>query len=280
MKQTTIKRAVTLSGKSLHTGGTVNLTLKPAPENTGIVFRRIDLPEHPEVRPLADMTSEMVRNTTVVFGGAKLFTIEHVLSALNGLDVDNAIVEMDGEEPPILDGSAQLFVKAIEEAEIVEQNAQRVCFAVKSPVVVSQGDCVLVALPYNGFRVTCTSQDDRKVHTQHISLEITPEVYRKEIAPCRTFTIYEDIEPLIKMGKIQGGSLDSAVVIKGDKIISKDPLRFPDEFVRHKILDLVGDIVLTGIRVKAHFVAVKTGHKLNSDLARELRKIYLKQSHD
>lgn len=280
MKQTSIKKAVSLSGKSLHTGATVNLTLKPAPEDSGIIFRRIDLPEHPEVRPLANMTEEMIRNTTVVFGGTKLFTIEHVLSALNGLDVDNVIVEMDGEEPPIMDGSARLFVDAINEAGIVEQNKERKYFSPKYPIVVSSGDSVLAALPYNGFKVTCTSQDDRKIHTQHLSLEITPENYINEIAPCRTFTIYEDIEPLIKMGKIQGGSLDSAVVIKGDKIISKDPLRFPDEFVRHKILDLVGDIVLTGVRVKAHFVAVKTGHKLNAELSRELRNLYLKQTNE
>ena len=151
-------------------------------------------------------------------------------------------------------------------------NAQteRRYFELDEPVSVTRGGSSIIALPHDGFRVTCTSTDDRGIHTQHLSLDIDPESYIAQIAPARTFTIYEDIEELLKLGKIKGGSLDSAIVIKGDKILSKEPLRFKDEFVRHKILDIVGDIVLVGMPVKAHFVAVRPGHALNAELSKVL----------
>ncbi len=271
MKQRTLLREQTISGKSLHTGAEVTLTIKPAPVNTGLIFRRKDLYGKPEIRPyIEQISTDLVRNTGVSSGNAKLFTVEHILSALNGMDIDNAIIEMDSAEPPILDGSAKFFVNLIQEAEPVEQDAEREYFELKTPVSVTEGNRSVIALPYDGFKITCTSADDRGIHTQHLSVDISPEFYQSEIAPSRTFTVYEDIEELLKMGKIQGGSLDSAIVIKGDKILSKEPLRFQDEFVRHKILDIVGDIALLGKKLKAHIIAVRTGHSLNAKLTKAI----------
>ncbi|CAA6679886.1 MULTISPECIES: bifunctional UDP-3-O-[3-hydroxymyristoyl] N-acetylglucosamine deacetylase/3-hydroxyacyl-ACP dehydratase [unclassified Lentimonas] len=271
MKQRTILREVSISGKSLHTGEEVHLTLKPAPENHGIVFQRLDLFGKPELKPLVDYVTDLVRSTTIADGHAKVNTVEHVLSALNGCGVDNVLVEMDASEPPILDGSAKHFVNLIQQAEPVEQDAEREYFVLEEPISVTRGASSIIALPYDGFRITCTSTDDRGIHTQHLSLDIDPETYVAQVAPARTFTIYEDIEELLKLGKIKGGSLDSAIVIKGDKILSKEPLRFKEEFVRHKILDIVGDIVLVGMPIKAHFIAVRPGHALNAELSKVLR---------
>lgn len=271
MRQRTLLREVSTHGKALHTGQTVHLTLKPAPVNHGIVFRRVDLYGKPEVKPMIELVDEkLVRSTDISSGHTRLHTIEHVLSALTGCGIDNCMVEMDASEPPILDGSAKHFVNLIQKAETVEQDAEREYFELAEPISVTDGNRSIIALPYNGFKVTCTSADDRGIHTQHLSLDVNPESYIADIAPARTFTVYEDIEPLLKMGKIQGGSLDSAIVIKGDQILSKEPLRFSDEFVRHKILDIVGDLTLLGRALKAHIVAVRPGHKLNSELTKVL----------
>ena len=277
MKQRTILREVSIKGKSLHTGEEVNLTLKPALENTGVTFRRIDLLGKPELKPLIDLVDDLVRSTTIADGHAKVHTIEHVLSALSGCGVDNVVIEMDASEPPILDGSAKHFVNLIQQAEPVEQDAEREYLVLDEPISVTRGSSSIIALPHDGFRITCTSADDRGIHTQHLSLDLDPETYVAQVAPARTFTIYEDIEELLKLGKIKGGSLDSAIVIKGDKIVSKEPLRFKDEFVRHKILDIVGDITLVGMPIKAHIVGVRPGHALNAELSKVLRKKLLEK---
>ena len=272
MKQRTILREVSIKGKPLHTGEEVNLTLKPAPENTGVTFRRIDIYGKPELKPVIELVDDLVRSTTIADGHAKVRTIEHVLSALSGCAVDNIIIEMDASEPPILDGSAKHFVNLIQQAEPIEQDAEREYFVLDEPVSVTRGSSSIIALPHDDFRITCTSADDRGIHTQHLSLDIEPETYIAQIAPARTFTIYEDIEELLKLGKIKGGSLDSAIVIKGDKIVSKEPLRFKDEFVRHKMLDIIGDITLVGMPIKAHIVGVRPSHALNAELSKILRK--------
>src|SRR5258708_7099672 len=274
MKQRTLLREVSIKGNALHTGDAVHLTLKPAPANHGIVFRRVDLHGHPELKPRVDLVTDLVRATTIQQGHAKIHTVEHVLSALSGCGIDNVVIEMDASEPPILDGSAREFVKLIQQGEPVEQAAEREYFAVAEPVSVSRGNSSIIALPYDGLKITCTSADDRGIHTQHLSLVVDPEVYTTQVAAARTFTIYEDIEELLKLGKIKGGSLDSAIVIKGDKIISKEPLRFADEFVRHKILDIIGDITLLGLPLKAHIVATRPGHALNAELTKQLFEKY------
>jgi len=274
MKQRTLLREVSIKGNALHTGDAVHMTFKPAPANHGIVFKRVDLHGHPELKPRIDQVTDLVRATTIQVGHAKLHTVEHVLSALSGCGIDNLLIEIDASEPPIMDGSARPFVQLIQQGEPVEQDAEREYFTLTDTVSFARGNSSIIALPYDGLKITCTSADDRGIHTQHLSLVIDPEVYIAQVAAARTFTIYEDIEELIKLGKIKGGSLDCAIVIKGDKIISKEPLRFPDEFVRHKILDIIGDIVLLGIPLKAHIVATRPGHAVNAELTKALYEKY------
>ncbi len=274
MKQRTLLREVSVKGNALHTGDAVHMTLKPAPANHGVVFKRMDLHGHPEIKPRVDLITDLVRATTIQQGHAKIHTVEHVLSALSGCGIDNVLIEMDAGEPPIMDGSAREFVKLIQQGEPVEQEAEREYFTLAEPVSVSRGNSSVIALPFDGLKISCTSADDRGIHTQHLSLTIDPDIYIAQVAAARTFTIYEDIEELIKLGKIKGGSLDCAIVIKGDKIISKEPLRFSDEFVRHKILDIIGDITLLGIPLKAHIVATRPGHALNAELTKLLLEKY------
>ena len=270
MKQRTLAREVSIKGNSLHTGDAVTLTLKPAPVDHGFVFRRVDLSGAPELRPRVDFVTDLVRATTIQVGHAKVQTVEHVLSALSGCGIDNAIIEMDASEPPILDGSAKPFVDLIMQGEPMEQATDREYFTLDAAVSVTKGHSSIIALPSDDLRISCTSADDRGIHTQHLSLLIDPDSYMTQIAAARTFTIYEDIEELLKLGKIKGGSLDCAVVIKGDKIISKEGLRFKDEFVRHKILDIIGDITLLGLPLKAHIIATRPGHAINAELTKAL----------
>ena len=270
MKQRTLAREVSIKGNSLHTGDAVTMTLKPAPVDHGFVFRRVDLSGAPELRPRVDFVTDLVRATTIQVGHAKVQTVEHVLSALSGCGIDNAIIEMDASEPPILDGSAKPFVDLIMQGEPMEQATDREYFTLDAAVSVTNGQSSIIALPSDDLRISCTSADDRGIHTQHLSLLIDPDSYMTQIAAARTFTIYEDIEELLKLGKIKGGSLDCAVVIKGDKIISKEGLRFKDEFVRHKILDIIGDITLLGLPLKAHIIATRPGHAINAELTKAL----------
>ncbi len=269
-KQRTIRKERTIKGKSLHTGEDVSLTIKPSDVNQGIIFRRIDLFGKPEINPVSSNVTDLIRSTTISNGNAKVHTIEHVLSALNGCGIDNVIIELNASEPPIMDGSARPFVNLIFEAEPIEQEMDRDSYLLPEPLSVTSGNRSMIALPYDGFRITCTSADDRGSHVQHLSIDIDPETFVAQIAPARTFTVYEDIEELLKLGKIQGGSLDSAIVIKGDKILSKEPLRFEDEFVRHKILDIVGDLALLSKSIKAHIIAVRPGHALNAELTKKI----------
>ena len=278
IKKRTISKDCSFRGKALHTGADVSLNIKPAPVNHGIVFKRMDLPEKPEIRPDITLVTDLVRNTTIASGHTKVHTIEHILSALTGCGIDNALIEMDASEPPILDGSSRAFAESIINAVPLEQDQLREFFELAEPVYIEEGDRSIVALPYDGFKVTCTSADDRGIHTQHLSLDIDPEVYVREIASARTFTIYEDIETLLKQGKIKGGSLDTAIVIRGGKMMSKEPLRFVDEFVRHKILDIVGDLTLLGKPLKAHIIANKTGHSLNAKLTTAIAMKMIKKN--
>lgn len=270
MKQRTLAREVSIQGSALHTGEAVTLTMKPAPADHGIVFKRIDLSGAPELRPRVDQITDLVRATTIQNGHAKIHTVEHVLSALHGCGVDNILIEMNASEPPIMDGSAKPYVNMILQGEPVEQDKEREYFTLDAPVSVTRGDSSIIALPCDELKISCTSADNRGIHTQHLSLSIDPDVYMTQVAAARTFTIYEDIEELLKLGKIKGGSLDCAVVIKGDKIISKEPLRFKDEFVRHKILDIIGDILLLGLPLKAHIIATRPGHAINAELTKIL----------
>jgi UDP-3-O-[3-hydroxymyristoyl] N-acetylglucosamine deacetylase / 3-hydroxyacyl-[acyl-carrier-protein] dehydratase len=270
MKQRSLLREVSVRGTALHTGDTVHLKMKPAPVDHGVVFVRTDLHGSPQLRARVDHVTELVRSTTISSGHVKISTVEHVLSALHGCGVDNVLIEMDASEPPILDGSARGFVNMILEGEPVEQEKEREYFELDSPISVTRGASSIIALPHDKLKITCTSADDRGIHTQHLSLEIDPDIFTSQVAAARTFTIYEDIEELLKLGKIRGGSLENAIVLKGDKILSKEPLRFKDELVRHKILDIIGDVLLLGMPLKAHIIAVRPGHAINSELTRKL----------
>jgi UDP-3-O-[3-hydroxymyristoyl] N-acetylglucosamine deacetylase/3-hydroxyacyl-[acyl-carrier-protein] dehydratase len=240
----------------------------------------MDLAGRPELKPCIETVGELVRCTTIVGGDVQIYTVEHLLAAINGLEIDDILIELDGEEPPILDGSAKQFTELILRAQIIEYGDDREYFFLKNPICISDGSRSILAVPYDGLKITCTSADDQGIHTQHLVLDITPEIFTNELAAARTFTLYEDIEPLLRIGKIQGGSLDSAIILKGNQIISKEPLRFRDELVRHKMLDILGDITLLGYPLRAHIIAVRPGHALNAKFTRELRKQFLAQQNN
>jgi len=274
-RQHTLAKPVSMTGTSLHTGEQVTLTLQPAPENFGFKFRRMDLEDKPFIPALVEKVQKVERATTIAEGGVNVHTVEHVISALAGMGVDNAIIEMDANEPPIADGSSMPFVELIKSAGLQEQSAARSVFEVREPIYQETRDgTILTIVPDKKFRISCTNVGPNGRFTQYFSTEITPETYEKEIAAARTFVYYEDIAPLMEKGLIKGGTLEAAVVIRGDTLLSKQPLRFADEFVRHKILDIVGDLMLSGKRILGHVIAVRPGHGPNTELARSIVKQY------
>ncbi len=273
--QQTLVRSASLAGTSLHTGGKVTLTLRPAAPDSGLKFKRTDLPDQPVIDAHIDHVKTVERATTLGEGGVKVHTVEHILSALAGMGVDNALIEMDANEPPIGDGSAQPYVELIRRCGLAPQDAARGIFEVREPLhVETKGGSLMTIVPDEAFRVSCTQVGPEGRFTQYQSLIITPEIYEKEIAPARTFTFYEDIQPLMDKGLIKGGSLENAVVVRGDSVLSKEPMRYTDEFVRHKILDVVGDLALLGRRIRGHVIAVRPGHAPNAELTRALAKQY------
>ena len=259
-----------MTGSALHTGENVTLTILPAPVGHGFKFQRTDLPDEPIVDAAAAYVKTVERATTLVQGMVKIHTVEHVLSALTGMGVDNALIQMDANEPPIGDGSASEYIALIKKAGIVEQDAPRRFIEIREPISIESNGSIFVILPDTKFRVSCTQVGPEGRFTQFLSTEITPEIYEKEIAPARTFVFYEDVKPLMDKGLIKGGSLENAIVARGDSVLSKEPLRFPDEFVRHKILDIVGDLALSGRFIRGHIVAVKPGHGINTEAAKLL----------
>jgi len=274
-RQHTLAKSVSMTGTSLHTGEQVTLTLQPAPENFGFKFRRIDLEDKPFIPALVEKVQKVERATTIAEGGVNVHTVEHVISALAGMGVDNAIIEMDANEPPIADGSSMPFVQLIKSAGLEEQKEARKVFEVREPIYQETRDgTILTIVPDKKFRISCTNVGPNGRFTQYFSTEINPETYEKEIAAARTFVYYEDIAPLMEKGLIKGGTLEAAVVIRGDTLLSKQPLRFADEFVRHKILDIVGDLMLSGKRILGHVIAVRPGHGPNTELARAIVQQY------
>jgi UDP-3-O-[3-hydroxymyristoyl] N-acetylglucosamine deacetylase/3-hydroxyacyl-[acyl-carrier-protein] dehydratase len=274
-KQQTLATSAALTGTSLHTGAQVTLTMTPAPVNTGIKFRRVDLPDKPFIDAHVSKVQTVERATTLAEGSVKVHTVEHVISALVGMGIDNAIIEMDANEPPIGDGSARPFVDCIKKAGIVEQEANRRVFEIREPIhLETKNGSILTIVPDKGFRVSCTQVGPNGRMTQYFSTEITPETYEKEIAHARTFVYYEDVQPLLEKGLIKGGSLENAVVVKGESVMSKEAMRYPEEFARHKILDIIGDLMLSGKRIMGHVIAVKPGHGPNTQMAEKLAKTF------
>jgi len=274
-KQCTLAGPASLTGTSLHTGEKVTLTLKPAPPNHGLKFRRIDLPDQPFIAADVAKVQTVERSTTLAEGSVKVHTVEHVLSALTGMGVDNAVIEMDANEPPIGDGSARPYVECIKQAGIEEQEELRAVWDIREPIHQEMPNgSIITIVPDKEFRVSCTHVGPNGRMAQYYSAVITPEIYEKEIAPARTFVFYEDVKPLLDKGLIKGGSLENAVVIRDEAVMSKEPMRFNEEFARHKLLDIIGDLALCGRRFTGHVIAVKAGHGPNTKMAATLAKEY------
>lgn len=277
--QHTLGKTAGFSGTSLHTGEKVTLKLHPAPADHGIKFKRKDLAEEPTVDAKIENLKTVERATTIGEGSVRVHTVEHVLSALSAMGVDNAIVEMDANEPPIGDGSAQPYVEVIKKAGVVPQEASRRFFEVREPMhIETKSGSILILLPDEKFRISCTQAGPENRFSQFLSTEVTPAIFEREIAPARTFVYYEDVQPLMEKNLIKGGSLENAIVVRGDSVLSKEPLRFADEFVRHKILDIIGDLALVGLRIRGHIIAVKPGHGVNAELARAIAKEHARAS--
>src|SRR5438128_7812574 len=277
--QQTLGKTGGFSVTALHTGEKVSLKLQPAPVDHGSKFRRKDLQDEPTIDANIGNLKTVERATTIGEGPIRVHTVEHVLSALWAMGVDNAIVEMDANEPPIGDGSAQPYVDLIRKAGVTAQEEPRKFFNVREMMhVESKTGALLVLLPDDKFRISCTQAGPNNQFAQFLSMEVTPAVFEREIAPARTFVYYEDVEPLMEKNLIKGGSLENAIVVRGEAVLSKEPLRFPDEFVRHKILDIIGDLALVGRRIRGHVVAVKPGHAANAELARALAREQTRRS--
>jgi UDP-3-O-[3-hydroxymyristoyl] N-acetylglucosamine deacetylase / 3-hydroxyacyl-[acyl-carrier-protein] dehydratase len=266
--QQTIGHPASFSGIGLHSGNRVTMTFLPAPANSGIRFRRVDLADKPEIEARVENVAENNRSTTIAKGNVKVQTIEHVLAAFAGYGIDNAIVELDSNEPPIADGSSSAFCKMIQETGIVPQSERREPYKPAQPVELLMGETEMALFPDDGFKITCTSSDKHGRFTQFFSLEVTPKSWEKELSSARTFCFFEEIEYLIKNGLIRGGSLENAVVIRDDAVLTTEPLRYPEEFVRHKILDIIGDLSLLGRPLQGHLIAVKPSHAANCEMAR------------
>ena len=271
----TLAAEATLEGTSLHTGEKVTLNLKPAPEGHGFKFRRVDLPDKPFIDADVSKVQTVERATTLAEGSVRVHTVEHVLSALVGMGIDNALIEMDANEPPIGDGSSAPYVELIKKAGIQKQSVPRQIWEIREPIHLEVGDGSLITIvPSKEFRVSVTNVGKDGRFVQYFSTVVNSETYEKEIAPARTFTFYEDIKPLLDKGLIKGGSLENAVVVRGDEIMSKEPMRFDNEFARHKALDLIGDLMLSGKKFNGHVIAVKPGHGPNTEAAKALQKNY------
>lgn len=273
-QQQTIKRPVSFTGVGIHTGGNVTMTWKPAPVDHGIKFVRVDLDSKPVIEPLAANLGDVTRWTTIQSGNATIHTVEHVLAALSGLGIDNVLIELDANEPPVGDGSARPFVQMAKEAGIQPQEGRREVFQPKEPLHVQVGDSLAVVLPSDQLRVSCTIAYGKPgLDAQYLSLAIEPETFETQISGARTFAFFEELHYLMDKGLIKGGSLENAVLIRNETILATEPLRFRDEFVRHKILDLVGDLTLLGRPLAAHIVVIRPGHALNAELTRTLTKL-------
>jgi len=270
--QRTLKKEVSFSGVGLHTGKEVTIRFCPAPEHSGIVFQRIDLPGRPIIPAAIEYVKETSRSTTIGIGSCCVQTVEHVLAALHAYQIDNLCIQVTEGEPPISDGSSTTFVEMIENAGIQEQQAPATLVQLQKPIYFSQGETHLVAIPAPEYRISYTLYypSSSVIRSQYFSCPITTETFKKDISCCRTFALYDEIKFLMEKGLIRGGSLENAVVIKDDVVFSKEGLRFPDEMVRHKVLDLIGDLALVGFYFCAHVIAIRSGHASNVALGREL----------
>ena len=271
-KQKTLKEPVSYSGIGLHTGSTATVTFKPASANAGIKFIRIDQKVDNVFQADVANLIDVKRGTNIGKGDVKVHTVEHILSALYGLGIDNAIIEINANEPPVGDGSALPFIQTLQKTGLVEQDAPRNYYVLPEPVYYVDDKTSIIAVPADEFKVSLTINYNHPfLKSQYATFTVNPETYVKELAPSRTFCFDYEIETLKKQGLAKGGNLNNAVVI-GEKGIHTD-LRFPDEFVRHKILDLIGDFCLLGQPLKAHIIAVRCGHPSNVNFVKKLKEL-------
>jgi UDP-3-O-acyl N-acetylglucosamine deacetylase len=281
-RQCTISKEAYYKGIGLHTGNLCKIIFKPAPENNGVTLVRTDLPGQPRVPALYSNVVSVIRGTTVGNGAMQVHTIEHVLSAVYALGIDNLILELDANEPPVADGSSRVFFDTLKEAGIVAQNAERRVLRPTERIEYRAGETEVTLEPSDALRLTVVLQYKHPlINTQEVSFLIEPDLYRAEIAPARTFCFDYEVEALKKQGLAKGGSLDSAVVVGLDRIHNKEKkLRFPDEFARHKTLDLLGDLFLLGHRLQAHVKAIRPGHGHNVNFVKLLaEKLLLEDPH-
>ncbi|TAF00636.1 MAG: bifunctional UDP-3-O-[3-hydroxymyristoyl] N-acetylglucosamine deacetylase/3-hydroxyacyl-ACP dehydratase [Runella slithyformis] len=300
VKQQTIEKSVSVSGIGLHTGVEATMTFLPAPINHGYKFQRIDLPERPIIDADVDNVVDVSRGTTIEQSGARVYTVEHTLAALVGLQIDNVLIQLDGPEPPIMDGSSIKFVEALQSANIIEQNASRNYFEINEYVryVNAEKDIEIAALPLNDYRLTVmVDYNSQVISSQHASLNHIA-LFEKEIASCRTFCFLHELEALYKADLIKGGDLTNAIVIvdrdvaegeldyladllhkpkvtvnKKMGILNNLDLHYPNEMARHKLLDVVGDLALVGRPIKAQILAARPGHAANVEFAKKIKKL-------
>lgn len=271
-KQKTIAVEVAYSGIGLHSGAEVKIKLRPAPVDTGIVFVRTDLPNKPQIQAIAKNVTSTLRATTISNGQAKVFTIEHLMSAFSASDIDNCFVELDNEEPPVTDGSAKVFFDLITKAGVVEQDKAQTQIVIDKVYRIDddKNERFVLIVPYDGFRISFTSINPHPlIGTQYRDFRFDDDTktYAQDIAPARTIAYEKEVAALRKMGLGLGGNLDNVIVYNDEGWMNK--LRFEDELVRHKILDLIGDLRLAG-KIKGHVIAVKSGHELNTKLAKKI----------
>ncbi|WP_424681882.1 UDP-3-O-acyl-N-acetylglucosamine deacetylase [Frateuria sp. YIM B11624] len=273
IKQRTLKNIIRATGVGLHTGDKVYMTLRPAAPNTGIVFRRTDLNPPVDIHARPDCVGDTRLSTTLVKGDVRVSTVEHLLSAMAGLGIDNAIVELSAPEVPIMDGSAGPFVFLLQSAGIEEQNAAKRFIRIKKPVKVQEGDKWASFEPFEGFKVGFSIEFNHPIiskRTSRAEIDFSTTSFVKEVSRARTFGFMRDIEMLREHNLALGGSMDNAVVLDDYRVLNEDGLRYEDEFVKHKILDAIGDLYLLGHSLIGAYHAHKSGHELNNKLLRTL----------
>lgn len=273
IRQRTLKNEIQATGVGLHTGDKVYLRLRPAPEDHGIVFRRVDLDPVVDIPAKAENVGDTTLSTSLVNGDVKVSTVEHLLSAMAGMGIDNAVVEVSAGEVPIMDGSAGPFVFLIQSAGIQEQSAPKKFIRIKKSISVEDGDKVASFEPFNGFKVSFSIDFDHpafKERSLEASVDFSSTSFVKEVSRARTFGFMHEIEYLRSKGLAKGGSMDNAIVVDEYRVLNEDGLRYEDEFVKHKVLDAIGDLYLLGNSLIGEFRAHKSGHALNNKSLRQL----------
>lgn len=272
--QNTLNKEVTFSGIGIHTGREVVMRFVPAEEGTGIVFKRVDLPGKPIIPATLEYVCDTARSTTIGVADVRIHTIEHVLAALRAYQIDNLCIEISSIEPPVGNGSSDVFVEMIEKAAVRKQSSNKPIVKLKNPIYWSEEGIQVIAIPDDDYRISYTLSypESQVLKAQFYSICVNADNFKKEIAPCRTFSEYKEVEKLMDCGLIKGGSLDNAVIIKDEAVLSKNGLFFPDEMVRHKILDTIGDLSLLGVEFRAHIISIRSGHRSNHEFSKKIYK--------